>query len=304
MADRRLQVFSTVARLLSFTKAAAMLHMTQPAVTFQIHQLEEHFNTRLFNRTHNRISLTDAGEIVKTYADQIMTLQTEMDNAVRNLTEDPRGQLVLGASMTIGQYVLPTLLGQYQLEFPEVALRLFVANTVGVINMVENNEIDIGIVEGPVVNKNLVTEVCWEDELVVVTPVGHPLAGASPLRIAPVLDYPFIAREEGSGTRIVISNYFEAQGVDVSALNLTMEFGSPESNKGAVWAGLGLTIMSIATIEKERLLDRRVATSHDPPIKRSFTIVYQRQKFRLRAIEAFVSFATLYFNERAVLQPN
>jgi DNA-binding transcriptional LysR family regulator len=304
MADRRLQVFSTVARLLSFTKAADMLHMTQPAVTFQIHQLEEHFNTRLFNRTHNRISLTDAGEIVKTYADQIMTLQTEMDNAVRNLTDDPRGQLVLGASMTIGQYVLPTLLGQYQLEFPEVALRLFVANTVGVINMVENNEIDIGIVEGPVVNKNLVTQVCWEDELVVVTPVGHSLAGASPLRIAQVLDYPFIAREEGSGTRIVISNYFEAQGVDVSALNLTMEFGSPESIKGAVWAGLGITIMSIATIEKERLLDRLVATSLDPPIKRSFTIVYQRQKFRLRAIEAFVSFAALYFNERGVLQPN
>ena len=83
-----------------------------------------------------------------------------------------------------------------------------------------------------------------------------------------------------------------------------MEFGSPESIKGAVWAGLGITIMSIATIEKESLLARLVATSLDPPIKRSFTIVYQRQKFRLRAIEAFVSFAALYFNERGVLQPN
>ena len=136
MADRRLQVFSTVARLLSFTKAADALHMTQPAVTFQIRQLEEHFNTRLFNRTHNRISLTVAGEMVRGYADQIMGLQIEMDDAVSELTGGAGGQLVLGASMTIGQYVVPTLLGQYRTQFPEVALRLFVANTVSVIHMV------------------------------------------------------------------------------------------------------------------------------------------------------------------------
>ena len=94
MADRRLQVFSTVARLLSFTKAADALHMTQPAVTFQIRQLEEHFNTRLFNRTHNRISLTVAGEMVRGYADQIMGLQIEMDDAVSELTGGAGGQLL------------------------------------------------------------------------------------------------------------------------------------------------------------------------------------------------------------------
>ena len=102
-------------------------------------------------------------------------------------------------------------------------------------------------------------------------------------------------REEGSGTREVITAYLASQGVDLSDLNLTMEFGSPEAIKGAVTAGLGISIMSIATIEKERLLGRLAGVSLDPPIKRSFRIVYQRQKFRSRAIEAFVTFAKTHF---------
>ncbi len=175
MADRRLQVFSNVAGLLSFAKAAKVLHMTQPAVTFQIRQLEEYFNTRLFDRNHNGISLTKAGQIVKSYADQIITQYNEMDNEVRQLTCDVEGLLVLGASTTIGEYVIPRLLGEYQAKFPAVSIRLQVANTLGVIHMVENNQIDIGIVEGPVNNKSLITSVCWDDELVAVMPVGHPL---------------------------------------------------------------------------------------------------------------------------------
>ena len=93
MADRRLQVFTTVARLLSFTKAADVLHMTQPAVTFQIRQLEEYFNTRLFDRTHNRIALTAAGELVKSYGDRIIAQYSEMDNEIRKLTGDVSGPL-------------------------------------------------------------------------------------------------------------------------------------------------------------------------------------------------------------------
>ena len=111
MADRRLQVFTTVARLLSFTKAADVLHMTQPAVTFQIRQLEEYFNTRLFDRTHNRIALTAAGELVKSYGDRIIAQYSEMDNEIRKLTGDVSGPLIIGASTTIGEYVVPGVLG-------------------------------------------------------------------------------------------------------------------------------------------------------------------------------------------------
>jgi len=290
MADRRLQVFTTVARLLSFTKAAEALHMTQPAVTFQIRQLEDYFNTRLFDRTHNRISLTVAGVLVKSYADQIITHYNEMDNEVRKLTGDVLGPLVLGASTTIGEYVIPSILGEYQAKFPDVSIRLHVANTEGVIHMVESNEIDIGIVEGPVNNKNLVSKVCWEDELVAVTPPQHPLAQSKTITPDKVLEYPFISREEGSGTREVIAEYFAANGLEFSNLNLTMEFGSPESIKSAVASGLGVSILSVATLDKELKLGMLEKTSFSPAATRPFSIVYQRQKFRLRAIEEFLVF--------------
>jgi DNA-binding transcriptional LysR family regulator len=290
MADRRLQVFTTVARVLSFTKAAETLHMTQPAVTFQIRQLEDYFNTRLFDRAHNRISLTTAGELVKSYADQVIALYSEMDNEVRKLTGDVLGPLVLGASTTIGEYVIPSILGEYQAKFPAVLVRLHVANTEGVIHMVESNEIDIGIVEGPVSNKNLVSKICWDDELVVVMPPGHALAKSSSVAIEAILEYPWISREEGSGTRNVIADYMVAQGHEFSDLNLTMEFGSPESIKSAVVAGLGISILSIATLDKELQLGMLTKASLDPPLTRPFSIVYQRQKFRLRAMDEFLDF--------------
>ncbi len=295
MADRRLQVFATVARLLSFTKAAEALHMTQPAVTFQIRQLEEHFNTRLFDRTHNRITLTEAGELVKTHADRIMARYNEMDNDVRTLTGEVQGPLVVGASTTIGEYFIPRIAGAYQSSFPGVQVRLHIANTNGVIQMVENNEIDVGIVEGPVNNKSLITEVIWDDELVMICPVDHALAQKKSVAIGELLEYPFISREEGSGTREVMENYIAGlgRGGEAAGLNIIMEFGSPESIKSAVSAGLGIAILSIATMEKELILKSLRAVPLDPPIRRPFSLVYQRQKFRLQAMEEFLGFAQL-----------
>ncbi len=298
MADRRLQVFATVARLLSFTKAAESLHMTQPAVTFQIRQLEEYFNTRLFDRTHNRITLTETGELVKQYADQIIGMYKEMDNEVRTLTGDIQGPLIIGASTTIGEYFIPGIVGSYQNNFPDVKVRLHVANTNGIIHMVENNEIDIGIVEGPVNNKNLVKEVIWNDELVLVCPVDHALATHKKLAIPDVLDYPFISREEGSGTREVVENYLTKRKIEPDSINIIMEFGSPESIKSAVTAGLGVSILSAATMEKELALKSLAAVPLNPPIKRTFSIVYQRQKFRLRAMEEFLAFARQHCEAR------
>jgi len=290
VADRRLQVFYTVARLLSFTKAAESLHMTQPAVTFQIRQLEEYFNTRLFDRTHNRISLTEAGAKVFTYAERIIQLYNEMDNEVRRLTGDVIGLLVIGASTTIAEYVLPGLLGEFQSRYPQVKLRLNVSNSVGVVQMVESNEADIGIVESTVQNKNLAIQTCWTDRLVVVCPPRHPFASREGIHARELSEYPFICREEGSGTRAVIAEYLEANGTSLAEMDLTMEFGSPESIKSAVEAGLGVSIISRATLAKELKLGTLAAVQLDPPLERPFSLVYQRQKFRLRAMEEFLAF--------------
>ena len=291
MADRRLQVFGAVAKLLSFTKAAETLHMSQPAVTFQIRQLEEYFNTRLFDRTHNRITLTETGEVVRQYAERIIALYKEMDIQVRTLTGDVQGPLIVGASTTIGEYFIPAVIGAYQSKFQDVKVRLNVANTNSVIHMVETNRIDVGIVEGPVNNKTLITDVIWDDELVVICAPGHPLDKHSQIGADLIGSFPFIGREQGSGTREVIENWLAGQGHDIEELDIIMEFGSPESIKNAVAAGLGISIVSVATIEKELILKSLRAIPLTRPIHRSFSIVYQRQKFRLRAMDEFLEFA-------------
>ena len=295
MADRRLQVFHTVARLLSFTKAAETLHMTQPAVTFQVRQLEEHFNTRLFDRTHNRISLTEAGQRVYEYANRIFDLYSDMENSVREMTGEISGALTIGASTTIAEYMLPALLGDFRAKYPEVTVHLKVSNTDGVVSMVENNTIDLGVVEAPVSNKNLVVEECRVDQLVAILPPNHPRAGAGAISIEELLQYPFICREEGSGTREVISEYLGRHMTECDVgLNIAMELGSPEAVKGAVEAGMGISVVSVATIQKELKLKTLVAIRLDPPLERPFSFVHQKQKFRLRAMEELLSFARQY----------
>ncbi|HHH43794.1 MAG TPA: LysR family transcriptional regulator [Gammaproteobacteria bacterium] len=294
MADRRLQVFHTVARLLSFTKAAEALHMTQPAVTFQVRQLEEQFNTRLFDRTHNRISLTEAGKRVYEYAHRIFDLYSEMDNAVREMTGDISGVLMIGASTTIAEYMLPALLGDFKKKYPDVNVQLKVSNSDGIVHMVENNVIDLGVVESPVMNKNLVVDVCRMDQLVAVVAPRHPLAEQESVRLEALLEYPYICREEGSGTREVIAEYMQEQGIHESQVHLSMELGSPESIKGAVEAGMGVSIVSFATVQKELKLGTLVVLTLEPTLDRPFSFVHQKQKFRHRAMDELLEFARGY----------
>ncbi|MDH5354385.1 MAG: LysR family transcriptional regulator [Gammaproteobacteria bacterium] len=295
MSDRRLKVFHTVARLLSFTKAAEALHMTQPAVTFQVRQLEEYFNTRLFDRTHNRVNLTPAGEKVSDFAERIFDLYAEMENSVRDLTGEISGALTIGASTTIAEYMLPSLLGEFKTRYPDINLRLKVANSDGIVSMVEHNVIDLGVVESPVSNKNLIVEICHEDQLVVVAAPDHDLVSrGGKVRPSDIKSYPFVCREEGSGTREVITQYLADEGVKDSDMNYALELGSPEALKGAVEAGMGISILSRSTIDKELKLNTLAELQLDPPLSRPFSFVRQRQKFRVRVMEELLEFAQTY----------
>ncbi|OQW94043.1 MAG: LysR family transcriptional regulator [Beggiatoa sp. IS2] len=294
MADRRLHVFHTVARLLSFTKAAEILGMTQPAVTFQIRQLEEHFNTRLFDRTHNRITLTEVGKKVFEHAEKIFEEYALMEKAVKEMTGDISGILLIGASTTIAEYMLPVLLGDFKTMYSDVTIRLRVSNTDGVVSMVENNTIDLGVVEAPVTNKSLVVELCRMDQLVAIAPPNHPLAKRKIVSVRELATYPYISREEGSGTREVINEHFGQVGLSLYDLNIVMELGSSEAIKGAVASGMGVAILSRVTIHKELQLGTLKEISLDPPLERPFSFVHQKQKFRLRAIEELLNFARSY----------
>ncbi|MDO6461227.1 LysR family transcriptional regulator [Granulosicoccaceae sp. 1_MG-2023] len=297
MSDRRLQVFHTVAGVLSFTKAADLLNMTQPAVTFQVRQLEEDFNTRLFDRGHNKISLTEAGKIVDRYAARIFELYDEMEANVKNLTGDNAGCITIGASTTIAEYMLPALLGDFKARFPDVTIRLKVANTGAVVTMVEDNAIDLGIVEGQINNKLLLVEACQVDRLVVIVPPQHELAGRDFLTPQDLLDFPFIMREAGAGTRAVLSDYLKEHQCDQSAMNVAMELGSTEAVKGAVEAGMGISVLSSAAIDKELRLGTLAAIELRPALQRQFAFVRQRQKFRSQLMDELFQFARSYCGE-------
>lgn len=295
MSDRRLKVFHAVARYLSFTKAAEALHMTQPAVTFQVRQLEEYFNTRLFDRTHNKVTLTPAGDRVCQYSARIFDLYDEMENSVRELTGEISGALTIGASTTIAEYMLPTLLGEFKNKYPDINIRLKVSNTEGIVSMVEHNVIDLGVVEAEVGNKNLLVEVCHEDHLVAVAPPDHELGDhIGAINAEQIKQYPFILREEGSGTRDVIMEFFARSNILPSDLNFCLELGSPEALKGAVEAGMGISILSRSTIAKELKLGTLIEIQLEPGLSRPFSFVRQRQKFRVRVMEELLEFARTY----------
>jgi len=299
MADRRLQVFHTVAKVMSFTKAAETLHMTQPAVTFQVKQLEDFFNTRLFDRTHNKITLTDAGKVVYDYSDQILEHYEKMNSEVRELTGEVTGTLVIGASTTIAEYMLPSLLGAFKKQFEDVNIRLQVGNTDAIVSMVENNMIDLGLVEAPVQNKNLEVDVCRIDEMQLICPLEHPLAKRDKITVEEFRKYGYISREEGSGSRSVIDSYIREQGFSYSDLKVVMELGSPEAVKMAVESEVGLAIVSRTTLSKELRLGTLKAIPLDPPILRPFSHVRQKHKFRHRAVGELLEFAVEYCRERA-----
>ena len=299
MADRRLQVFYTVARQLSFTKAAEQLFMTQPAVTFQVKQLEEHFNARLFERSHGKIALTPAGELVLAYAERILGLSAELDKRVAELTGAISGPLLLGCSMTIAEFILPRVLGEFKARHPQVQTHMTVANSETIENRVADFTIDLGLIESPSHLPGLHTEVCCDDELLMICAPGYKLASCQSVTAAQIAGEPYISRESGSGTRQFADNYFRESGVAPEDLNIVMELGSPEAIKGVVETGIGVAIMSSATVVKELRLGSLVALPLEPRLMRTLSIVYPREKFRSRLLSSFVEFATAKMREMA-----
>ena len=297
MPDRRLQVFHAVAKQKSFTKAADVLFMTQPAVTFQIRQLEEHFNTRLFERGHGRVSLTPAGEVVLDYAERILSLGEELDTRVREMTERLSGPILIGASMTIAQFLLPRVLGEFKAAYPSVHAKLAVANSETIESRVAAHTLDVGLIEAPSENAALMVETCCEDELQVVVAAGHALLAHASILPAALLGHPYISREAGSGTRDFIDLYFARAGIDPGSLATDMELGSPEAIKGVVETGVGYAILSRAAVRKEITLGTLCAIPLEPRLIRVMSLVHSKDKSRSRLVDTFASFAKARLSE-------
>ncbi len=201
------------------------------------------------------------------------------------------GPLLIGASTTIAEFLLPQVLGEFKAKYPAVVPRLFVANSEAVQGRVVERSLDLGFIEGDSHLPSLVTDVCCDDELQVVCAPSHPIARLKQVAPKALTEHAFVSREPGSGTREVIDNYLQKAGVAPDSLQLVMELGSPEALKGLVATGLGFTIMSRAIAALEVKLGRLVQVPLSPRLTRHLSVVYPKERFHSRVVNSFVQFA-------------
>ena len=273
--------------------------MTQPAVTFQIKQLEEHLDTRLFERGHGRISLTPAGELVFEYAGRILALSDEMETRLAEMTGQMRGTLRVGASTMIAETFLPRILGEFNSLYPQVQARLTVANSEGIEAHIAEHSLDVGLIESGTRQPGLQSEGCCDDELLVICTPDHPLGALPSVTPRALLDYEFVSREPGSGTREIIDAFFREAGAPPEKLKTLMELGSVEALKGVVATGLGFAIVSRASIARELKLGTLVAIPLEPRLMRRLWLIYPRERFRSRIAATFIEFSRRRLRELA-----
>jgi DNA-binding transcriptional LysR family regulator len=247
----RLVVFRAVAEQMSFRKAGEELYLTQPAVSLQIKALEEDLGVQLFDRTGAHISLTEAGKVLLGYARQGQALLAQAEHEVAALSGEHAGQLTLGASTTIAQYVLPRLLGEFRRAHPRLHLTLISGNTEHMVHAVEKQKIALGLIEGPARSRDVKAEPFLVDELVLIVPAAHEWAERASVSCSEMAAFPLLMRERGSGTRREIEMALERHGVKLGSLEIAMELDSTEAIKSAVEAGLGAGFVSRWAIAKD-----------------------------------------------------
>ncbi|ATE60213.1 LysR family transcriptional regulator [Thauera sinica] len=299
MADRRLQVFHAVAKHGSFTRAAEHLFMTQPAVTFQIKQLEEHFDTRLLDRGHGKISLTPAGELVLAYAERILGLSEELESRVSELTDELAGTLNIGTSTTIAAYWLPHLLEGFKRRYPRVVPRVVVGNSQLTEDRVAARDLDIGLIEIVSDQNSIERRSAARDELMVICSTDHPLARFERLTAADLVGHPFINRDTGNAIRQLAEEFFAAAGIQMSEIPLCAELGSLATVKHLAAEGMGFAIASRAAIQRDVREGRLMGIPLEPRMFTPLEVIIPRDKFRSRLITTFADFACEEFARMA-----
>ncbi|WP_256761524.1 LysR family transcriptional regulator [Cohnella sp. WQ 127256] len=247
----QLHIFYTVAERGSFSAAAQTLHMTQPAVTMQVQALEERFGTKLLNRTTKKLGLTEAGQRLLPQARKAVELMRDTDVMMIKYIEELKGRLQFAASLTIGEYVLPRMLGPFLKRFPDVSVDMKVMNTTEIIDAVAHQGLDFGIIEAPCDVPGFDVEPVMDDELLLIVPADHPYATRENVTLEEVIREPMVLREKGSGTRQIMEEELLRHGVTEAQLHVISEFGSTGAIKSAVEAGLGLSLLSVWTIKHE-----------------------------------------------------
>lgn len=284
----QLRTFRAVAEQLSFSAAAHELSISQPSVSYQVKELEAVLGLPLIDRLGKRVRLTEAGEVLYEYARRTLTLLDEVALVMEQMRGIERGTLRVGASATVGIYVIPLALGAYKKVHPNLALSLEIGSREVLQERLKRGVLDLAVLSLPIADPNLESTPFMDDELVLVVPAGHPLADRRDLTLRDFAGESFLMREPGSGTRAAVEIAARRAGVN---LQVGMELGSNGAIKHAVEAGLGVAVLSSHAIELERKGGGLVVVDIDGfPILRPWSIVHLRRRQLPAAVAQFIEF--------------
>lgn len=280
------ELFVAISRAGSLTAAARAVHLTQPAVSKRLQELESQAGAPLFDRLPRGVRLTEAGRTLLPHAERILALTETAESELQALSGLQRGRLAIGASTTIGSYLVPGLFGRFRRRHPDVALTLEIANTAQIQSAVLDDRLDCGMTEGFVSSDALEVEVFAEDDMLAIVAPGDPLLARDDLRTQDLAALPMLMREPGSGSRDVVEAALAKGGLQIEP---TMSLGSTEALKNAVAAGLGVAIVSRLTVELElstgRLMPLPIA---DLDIHRTLHLLRLKGKQPSPAMQAFL----------------
>lgn len=293
MLDFRLKVFYTVAQTLNFNRAAEQLSISQPAVTKHIKELEQQYNTTLFDRAKKRIVLTRSGEVLLQHAHLIFEQYQKLDFDLNLLQNKTEGELHIGASTTIAQYVIPSYLAHFQQRFPEIKIELTMANSLVIEQMLVDKKIELGLVEATTHNSDLKYSPFLKDEIVLVSRPKNSLLKKRVITAKELLKLPLLTRESGSGTADIIEEYLQTTGISSKQLNIHMQLGSTESIKNYLFCSDTFAFLSVYSVQQDLADDRLCIIDVDRmDITRTFSFVH-RQGQPSPLSKLFIRFSSL-----------
>ncbi len=283
---RQLEIFEGVATSEHVTKTSERLLISQSAVSMAIAELENITGGPLFERRGKRLVLNDRGRLLLPEAREILGRVRTIERVMNEATKEPAGVLRVGASTTIGNYILPSLAGEFARLYPRARAQLIVGNTQQMETAVENGELDLGLIEGPCHLASLTSTFWREDELFVIAGHNHPWSRERKASVEMLATAPWIIREKGSGTREVFESAMASQGIGIT---VSLELGHTEAIKKAVEAGLGVGCLSRMAVQRE--LDNGWLINIDTPLdlRRNLIILTRSYGYGSKLLEAYVS---------------
>lgn len=282
---RQLEIFEKIATTGSVTRAGEELLLTQSAVSMALAQLEQVSANPLFERSGRRLLLNDSGRLLLKDAREILLAVKHVEQQLQGDSDHLVGELLVGGSTTIGNYLLPALLGAFAKQYPKTRVELRVGNTLQVAEWLEAGYLDIAFVEGPCHSRGVVAVPWRDDELVVVTGPEHPWAGVERVTPEMLAMAPWIMREKGSGTREIFEDAMEKAGISYA---IALEFGHTEAIKNGVASGLGVSCLSRVAVHRELEHGLLVEAKNPLKLRRSLTLLKRRESYCTALLAAFL----------------